>query len=149
MTNPDRITPPRWLKPMNRVLLLVRRVGVMRELHVLTVPGRRSGKPRRTPLTVATVGGSRYVVEGFPGADWPRNVRAADGLAELSSGKSIERVRLVEVDAAEAKPVLRAWPAQDGDGAKIMLNAGVVEDVTPDAFEKLAGRCAVFRVETA
>lgn len=149
MTNPDRIAPPRWIKPMNRVLLLVRRIGVARKIPVLTVPGRRSGKPRSTPLSVATVDESRYVVEGFPGADWVQNVRAAGGLAELSVGRTSERVHLVEVDAAEAIPVLRAWPAQDGDGAKIMKDAGVVDEVTPDAFEKLVGRCAVFRVETA
>lgn len=148
MTNPDRITPPRWLKPMNRVLLLVRRIGVMRELPVLTVAGRRSGKPRRTPLTVVTVDGSRYVLEGFPGADWARNVRAAEGTAELSVGKTVERVRLVELDSAAATPVLRAWPELAADGAKIMKDAGVVDTLTPDAFATLAGRCAVFRVET-
>ncbi|MCX5041599.1 nitroreductase/quinone reductase family protein [Aldersonia sp. NBC_00410] len=148
MTNPDRIRPPRWLKPLNRVLLLVRRVGAMRDLPVLTVAGRRSGKPRRTPLTVVTLDGVRYVLEGFPGADWARNVRAAGGIADLSVGKTVERVRLVELDSAAATPVLRAWPVQAADGAKIMKDAGVVDAVTPDAFATLAGRCAVFRVET-
>jgi F420H(2)-dependent quinone reductase len=44
---------------------------------VLTVPGRKSGKPRSTPITPTHVDGKRYVVNGYPGADWVSNVRAA------------------------------------------------------------------------
>jgi deazaflavin-dependent oxidoreductase (nitroreductase family) len=150
MTNPDRIIkPPRWIKPLNRALLLMRRVGGMRELPVLTVAGRRSGKPRSTPLTVVTLDGVRYVVEGFPGADWARNVRAAGGIADLSVGRDVQRVRLVELQPDAATPVLRAWPDHATDGAKIMKDAGVVDATTADAFATLAGRCAVFRVEPA
>ncbi|OLT15814.1 deazaflavin-dependent nitroreductase [Pseudonocardia sp. CNS-139] len=142
-------TPPRWLKPLNRALLLLRRLGGMADLPVLSVPGRRSGKPRSTPLSILEHGGERYLLEGFPGADWTRNVRAAHGLATLAVGTREERVRLVELDPADAVPVLRLWPERIPDGAKIMADAGVVEAVTPDAFEAVAGRCAVFRIDPA
>jgi deazaflavin-dependent oxidoreductase (nitroreductase family) len=143
-------TPPRWLKPMNKVLLAVQRLGLgMKALPVLTVPGRKSGKPRSTPLSVLEHEGQRYLLEGFPGADWARNVRAANGLATLTTGKRREPVRLVELDPQEALPVLRAWPVRLPDGAKIMADAGVVAAVTPEAFEAVAGRCAAFRVEAA
>lgn len=141
-------TPPRWLKPFNRVLLALKRTGLgMKELPVLIVSGRRSGKPRSTPLSILEEDGERYLLEGFPGADWARNVRAADGMATLSVGKREERVRLVELDAQAALPILRLWPVRIRDGAKIMADAGVVEAVTPEAFEAVAGRCGVFRVE--
>lgn len=150
MTAQNNATPPRWLKPMNKVFLGLRRLGVgMKELPVLTVPGRKSGKPRNTPLSVLEHEGNRYLLEGFPGADWARNVRAADGLATLSTGKRNERVRLVELDPQDALPVLRVWPVRMTDGSKIMADAGVVEAVTPEAFEAVAGRCGVFRVEPA
>ncbi|OZM78573.1 nitroreductase/quinone reductase family protein [Pseudonocardia sp. MH-G8] len=150
MTAQSNATPPRWLKPMNKVFLGLRRLGVgMKELPVLTVPGRKSGKPRNTPLSVLEHEGNRYLLEGFPGADWARNVRAADGLATLSTGKRSERVRLVELDPQDALPVLRVWPVRMTDGSKIMADAGVVEAVTPEAFEAVAGRCGVFRVEPA
>ncbi|GAA5117061.1 nitroreductase/quinone reductase family protein [Pseudonocardia adelaidensis] len=143
-------TPPRWLKPMNKLFLALRRTGLgMKELPVLTVPGRTSGKPRSTPLSVLDLDGQRYLLEGFPGADWARNVRAAGGRATLSVGKRREDVRLVELGPQEALPVLRAWPVRIADGAKIMADAGVVEAVTPEAFEAVAGRCGVFRVEPA
>jgi deazaflavin-dependent oxidoreductase (nitroreductase family) len=146
----QRPTPPRWLKPLNKVLLAVQRLGLgMKELPVLTVPGRKSGKPRSTPLSVLEHEGQRYLLEGFPGADWARNVRAANGLATLTTGKRREPVRLVELDPQEALPVLRLWPVRLADGAKIMADAGVVAAVTPEAFEAVAGRCAVFRVEPA
>jgi deazaflavin-dependent oxidoreductase (nitroreductase family) len=141
-------TPPRWLKPMNRVLMTVQRLGFgMKDLPVLTVPGRRSGQPRRTPLSVLDLDGERYLLEGFPGADWARNARAA-GTGTLSVGKGHERVRLVELDPQDALPILRAWPVRMTDGAKIMRDAGVVDEMTPEAFEALAGRCAVFRIDT-
>jgi deazaflavin-dependent oxidoreductase (nitroreductase family) len=143
-------TPPRWLKPMNKVFLALRRVGLgMKDLPVLTVPGRKSGKPRSTPLSVLEHEEHRYLLEGFPGADWARNVRAADGRATLTTGKRREQVRLVELEARDALPVLRLWPVRLTDGAKIMADAGVVEAVTPEAFEAVAGRCGVFRVEVA
>ena len=140
--------PPRWLKPLNRVLMTLQRLGLgMKELPVLTVPGRRSGEPRRSPLSVLELDGQRYLLEGFPGSDWARNARAA-GVGTLSVGKRHERVRLVELDPQQAVPVLRAWPVRIPDGAKIMRDAGVVPDLTPEAFEGLAGRCAVFRLAT-
>ncbi|MHA6625204.1 nitroreductase/quinone reductase family protein [Pseudonocardia sichuanensis] len=146
--NQQNPTPPRWLKPMNKVFLGLRRLGIgMKELPVLTVPGRKSGKPRSTPLSVLEHEGNRYLLEGFPGADWARNVRAADGLATLSTGRRSERVRLVELDPQDALPVLRLWPLRMADGSKIMADAGVVDAVTPEAFEAVAGRCGVFRVE--
>ena len=150
MTRPRTVTPPRWLKPMNKVFMAVQRIGIgMKDLPVLTVPGRKSGKPRSTPLSVLEHEGKRYLLEGFPGADWARNVRAADGRATLTTGKHREQVLLVELDRHEALPVLRLWPERMADGAKIMADAGVVEAVTPEAFEAVAGRCAVFRVEAA
>ncbi|MET0187707.1 MAG: nitroreductase/quinone reductase family protein, partial [Pseudonocardia sediminis] len=140
-------TPPRWLKPMNRVLMGVQRLGLgMKELPVLTVAGRRSGEPRRTPVSVLHLDGHRYLLVGYPGADWGRNARAA-GRGTLSVGRTAEPVRLVELDAQAALPVLREWPVQLAHGAGMMRDAGVVEAVTPEAFEKIAGVCPVFRIE--
>lgn len=147
-SSPRTVTPLRWLKPMNKVFLLLQRFGGMKELPVLIVAGRKSQKPRRTPLTVITLDGERYLLEGFPGADWARNVRAADGLAQLSIRRDVTDVRLVELPAEQAIPVLRAWPELAGsDGPKLMKDAGVVTDVTPDAFAAVAGRCGVFRID--
>ncbi|MBC8092665.1 MAG: nitroreductase family deazaflavin-dependent oxidoreductase [Pseudonocardia sp.] len=149
MTEVSRIKPPVWIKDMNEGLMEQQRQGTLGfELSVLTVPGRRSGEPRRTPLTVLDHGGSRYVLGGFPAADWIRNVRAA-GRGTLTTGDEVEQVRIVEVDPADAGPMLREWPAVTPIGVEMMRDAGVVADVTPDALEAVAGICPVFRLDPA
>ena len=63
----ERIKPPWWLKPTNKVLMTMMRLGIAGEKGpmVLTVTGRKSGQPRSTPITPMFVDGERYVV-GFP-----------------------------------------------------------------------------------
>ena len=141
-------SPPRWLKHVNKVVILMNRLGLTIENGaVLTVVGRRTGAPRRVPVSVMRWAGQRYLLAGYPDAEWPRTVRAAGGAATLSVARQVESIRLVELDAAAAEPILRAWPARIPKGAKIMLDTGVVPDVTPASFAALAGRCPVFRIE--
>ncbi|MDT5009574.1 MAG: hypothetical protein QOH57_1191 [Mycobacterium sp.] len=146
----ERIRPPWWLKPLNKAFIASTRLGLPamgRERPVvLTVPGRKSGKPRSTPVTPMYIDGQRYVVEGFPGADWAKNARAA-GEATLRQGRQSEQVRVVELPAEEARPLLRAFPTQVPTGVEFMKNAGLVKDGHPEEFEALAGRCAVFRFD--
>jgi deazaflavin-dependent oxidoreductase (nitroreductase family) len=137
-------TPPRWLAVVNPVLRAAGRLGA--PVVVLTLRGRRSGKARRTPVSPMELDGARYLVAGYPTAQWVHNARAA-GTGELATGRRREAVRLVELSAAEARPVLREFPVRVPSAVSVMVNAGVVPDGTPDAYEQLAGRCAVFRVE--
>jgi deazaflavin-dependent oxidoreductase (nitroreductase family) len=146
------IKPPFWLKPMNKVFMFMLRLGLpisgKEGPVVLTVPGRKSGQPRSTPITPMYVGDLRYVVAGFPGADWERNARAAD-TATLTAGKKSETVRMVELSADEARPLLRQFPTLVPTGVSFMKRSGLVTKGTPDEFEALAGRCAVFRFDPA
>lgn len=144
-------TPPWWLKPLNKVFMTMMRLGLIPAKDgpvVLTVPGRKTGQPRSTPITPMTVDGQRYVVAGFPGADWERNARAAD-TATLTQGKTSETVRMVELSADEARPLLYQFPTLVPTGVSFMKRSGLVTDGTPDEFAALAGRCAVFRFDPA
>jgi deazaflavin-dependent oxidoreductase (nitroreductase family) len=146
----ERVRPPRWLKPANKLLMALLRMGVPISRHeapvVLTVPGRKSGKPRSTPITPMHIDGKRYVVNGYPGADWVSNIRAA-GEATVTQGRRRERVRMVELPADEAHPVLRAFPALVPTGLELMKRAGVLTEGTPDELAGLAGRLPVFRID--
>jgi deazaflavin-dependent oxidoreductase (nitroreductase family) len=149
MSNSERLRPPRWLKYVNKVMIGVHRVGVGfggKGPVVLTVPGRKTGKPRSTPVTPMTLDGKRYVVGGLPGGDWAANVRAA-GEATLRQGRRTERVRMVEMPVDEARPLLRAFPVEVPTGVGFMKSAGLVSGPNPDEFEALAGRCPVFRLD--
>jgi hypothetical protein len=69
---------PGWLKPANRLVLALQRLGMRSgTTHVLTVQGRRSGSPHSTPLSVLTVDHTRYLVGGSTDMQWVQNVRAA------------------------------------------------------------------------
>jgi deazaflavin-dependent oxidoreductase (nitroreductase family) len=142
--------PPRYLKPMNKVMKAVQRLGIPTgPAMVLTVPGRKSGRPRSTPMTPFKFQGGLYVVAGYPGADWAANARAAGaaGAGTLSRGRRSRQVRIVELGAEEARPVLRAFSTEVPVGVTFAKRSGMVREGTADEFEALAGRLAVFRFE--
>ena len=150
MSNNQRFRPPWWLKPANKVFIQMSRLGLSfggESPVVLTVPGRKSGTPRSTPVTPMTVDGKRYVVGGFPRADWVQNVRAANEVT-LSRGRKQERVRMVELSAEEAGPLLRVWPTEVPTGIGFMKRSGLVKEGRPEEFEALAGICPVFRFDS-
>ena len=145
----SELRPPRWLKPMNKLMIAMQRLGVPTgPAMVLTVPGRKSGQPRSTPMTPFDHDGGLYTVAGYPGADWAANARAA-GLGTLSRGRRSRRVKIVELSADESRPVLRAFAVEVPVGVGFAKRSGLVVDGTPDEFEKLAGRLAVFRFDPA
>jgi deazaflavin-dependent oxidoreductase (nitroreductase family) len=143
----SNLQPPRYLKPMNKFMMAVQKLGIPTgPAMVLTVPGRKSGQPRSTPMTPFEFEGGMYVVAGYPGADWAANARAA-GTGTLARGRRSRQVRIVELSAEEARPVLREFPAQVPVGVGFAKRSGLVRDGTPDEFEALAGQLAVFRFE--
>src|ERR1700712_4116862 len=139
--------PPRFLKSMNKVVLALGRIGLPAgPSMVLTVPGRRSGRPRSTPMTPFDHDGGLYTVAGYPGADWAANARAA-GAGTLARGRRSRRVRIVELSPEESRSVLRAFAVKVPVGVGFAKRSGLVTDGTPDEFEALAGRLAVFRFD--
>lgn len=140
--------PPWWLKYVNKVMIGLSKLGVGGEKGpvILTVAGRKTGKPRSTPVTPMTVDGHRYIVGGLPGADWVANLRAA-GNATVHQGRRAQQVRMTEVPAEQARPLLRQFPVLVPTGVSFIKNAGLVTGPNPDEFEALAGRLPVFRFD--
>ena len=139
--------PPRYLKRMNKVMMAVQKLGIPTgPAMVLTVPGRKSGQPRSTPMTPFEFHGALYVVAGYPGADWAANARAA-ATGTLSRGRRSRPVKIVELTPTQARPILRAFPVEVPVGVAFAKRSGMVVDGTSDEFEALAGRLAVFRFD--
>jgi deazaflavin-dependent oxidoreductase (nitroreductase family) len=107
--------------------------------YLLTVPGRKSGAPRSTPISVVALDGERYIVSAFSEADWVKNVRVA-GEGSLSRGRQIEVVKLAELPEPEREPVLRAFLQQVPGGVRFF------ESPEPDSVVASASRYPVFRV---
>jgi deazaflavin-dependent oxidoreductase (nitroreductase family) len=76
--------------------------------HLLTVPGRRSGRPWSTPVSIVRDGDRRWLVAPYGDRNWVKNARAA-GWVELRRGRRRERLEIRELSAAEAVPVLRRY----------------------------------------
>jgi deazaflavin-dependent oxidoreductase (nitroreductase family) len=81
--------------------------------HILTVPGRKTGRLYSTPVDVIDLDGHRWLVAGYGPANWVRNLRAA-GDATLSRGRDSYRFRVEETAAPDAVPVLRKYIAEIG-----------------------------------
>jgi deazaflavin-dependent oxidoreductase (nitroreductase family) len=137
---------PRWLGPASRVNTWLLRRGLrIGTQHVLSVPGRKSGLMRSTPVSLVTVDGARYVVSG-EGLAWVANARAA-GWGTLERARRTERVTLAELPPAERGPILRAFWHQVPQGRPFIARLfGLAADASVDDFEAAAPRCPVFRV---
>lgn len=138
--------PPPYLKVVNKLIIGLQRLGLSTPMPTLTVPGRKSGKPRTTPVSPYEVEGRRYVVGGYGGSDWVKNARAA-GTGVLARGRRTERVRLVDLPESERGAILREFPAKVPHGVAMFRKTGVVAGDSPEAFAAAAPRCAVFRIE--
>ncbi|MDQ6674291.1 MAG: nitroreductase family deazaflavin-dependent oxidoreductase [Chloroflexota bacterium] len=74
---------------------------------LITVPGRKTGVPRSTPITMVEFQGQRYVQSPFGSVEWVRNLRAA-GRATLSWGRRHESVVATELSPEQAAPVIKS-----------------------------------------
>ena len=141
---------PRWVQPLNRLLLAVNGVGVpVPGAHVLRMRGRRTGKVRDVVITPFSHDGQRYVIVGIPGSAWTPNVRPT-GTAELLHGKKATAVRLTEVtDEDEKRRVMRAYPSIQPLGVYPFRIMGHVRSSDPDEWERAASKVELFRIDPA
>ena len=138
---------PKYVSVINVVMKLFTRLGVKTgPVNVITVPGRKSGQPRSTPLTPWVVDGKRYVIAAISTSDWARNARAA-GKGSLTSGRTTTQVRLTEVtDPALKERVVTSFGTENRPGGSFLKQSGVAPDRTPKGFATAATHVAVFEV---
>jgi len=102
-----RLTPGR--RAANRLVRLLLALGLMPgPTYLLTVPGRRTGRPLSTPVTLVEEGGDRWLVAPYGDVAWVRSARAA-GQVTLTRGRRTETVPLRELSSGEAPPVLQRY----------------------------------------
>jgi deazaflavin-dependent oxidoreductase (nitroreductase family) len=109
VSNPDGPTVrlPRWVPYFNVVARPLLAAGVpMGPDVLLTVRGRKTGRPRTTPITLCENGVRRGFISPFGETHWVRNLRAA-GRATISAGRWREDVTVVELGPTEAAGFIR------------------------------------------
>src|SRR5258708_13276694 len=98
---------------------------------LITVPGRKTGQPHSTPITMVEFEGQRYVQSPFGSVNWVRNLRAA-GKATLSWGRRHETVIVTELTPEQAAPVIRSMLPRAPKGIRDYFD--VTPESTPDAI---------------
>ena len=114
----------------------------MGPVHVLTVPGRRTGKPQTTPVSPVDYDHQRWLIAGWADADWVKNLRAS-GWATLTKGTRIEQIRAVEVTPTQGAAALRAFVQERGGGRYAF---GLDPDAPLESFEREAEAHPIFRI---
>jgi deazaflavin-dependent oxidoreductase (nitroreductase family) len=139
---------PGWFTThvFNRAVAALTRMGVsVAGSRVLEVRGRKSGEPRRTPVNLLTLEGTRYLVAPRGQTQWVRNLRAR-GEGRLLLGRRAERFAAVELPDDDKVPVLRAylqrWKWEVG-----AFFGGVGTDAADVELRRIAPDHPVFRVE--
>jgi deazaflavin-dependent oxidoreductase (nitroreductase family) len=127
----------------NLVVKVMVRAGVgPKRMYLLTVQGRKTGKPYTTPLTVVEIDGQRWLVAPYDRVAWAKNV-AASGSAKLSRGRKTEQLAVEPVDAHDSAPVLQAY-------VRIEPSLRRAFELGPDAsleeYEAIAPKHPVFRI---
>ena len=130
----------------DRAIVALQRVGfVLGAMYVLTLPSRKSGILRSTPVSIMTMTDERYVAALHGDLEWVQDARAC-GRGTLQRGRVDERVVLTEIPAHERTPILRQIPTRlPALAPEFRRTYGI--DADPESFARLAARCPVFRVE--
>jgi deazaflavin-dependent oxidoreductase (nitroreductase family) len=146
---PQRYVAPNWFtrNVFNRLVAALTRLGIsVWGSRILEVRGRKTGEPRRTPVNLLTLDGSRYLVAPRGHTQWVRNLRAA-GEGELLLGRQRERFAGVEVPDHEKEPILRAylrrWKWEVGQ-----FFGGVGADSPTGDIRRIEPDHPIFRIES-
>ena len=142
MARTYRSTPLRRLRD-RMITFLLRKGAGPPGLYLLTVPGRKSGIPRTTPVAPLEDGEGRWLVAPFGPGGWVPNARAA-GRVTLSRGRTGETFGATELTPAEAAPVLRRYLAEHPRTVGAYFD--VDKDGTLEDFAAEAPRHPVFRL---
>jgi deazaflavin-dependent oxidoreductase (nitroreductase family) len=128
----------------DRVMTFMLRMGAGPPgLYLLTVPGRKTGIPRTTPVAPLQDSGDRWLVAPFGPAGWAPNARAA-GRVTLSRGRTAETFAAAELGPEEAAPILKRYLAEHPRTVGAYFDVG--RDGALEEFAAEAPRHPVFRL---
>jgi len=127
----------------NAVIKRLIRAGLAPRSYVLlTVAGRKTGKPRSTPVRLLEYEGARWLVAPYGAVSWVRNARAA-GEVVIRHGRTRDKVAVTEWDPRESGGVLKEYARREPI-TRPYFDAGV--DDPADRFAEEAVRHPVFRL---
>jgi deazaflavin-dependent oxidoreductase (nitroreductase family) len=106
MAKPYRVTT--FVRINNTMTTSLLRLGIkVWSFSLLTVRGRKSGKPIVTPIAIFVRDQKRYLIATYGVVNWARNLRAAGGEATLTRRRHSEKIRAIELEKDTAALVFR------------------------------------------
>jgi deazaflavin-dependent oxidoreductase (nitroreductase family) len=106
MAKPYRVNA--FVRINNSIISSLLRMGIsMGSFALLTVPGRKSGKPIETPIAIFGHEGKSYLIASYGIVNWVRNIRAAGGAATITRCRRTEKIHAVELLPEAASPIFR------------------------------------------
>jgi deazaflavin-dependent oxidoreductase (nitroreductase family) len=126
------------------------RMTIFGPMMLLTVRGRKTGKPRTVPVDIHEYDGCRFLIATHGMGNWVYNLRAT-GEGVLSLGWSRQAFTAVELTPEEAGPVIKEimgplLASQGVRGSALRQNIGVTADASVDDFINAARSHPVFEL---
>jgi deazaflavin-dependent oxidoreductase (nitroreductase family) len=81
--------------------------------YLMTVLGRKTGKPYSTPVTLVEKDGKRWLVSPYGEVNWVKNARAAGEISLLRNGKT-DILKIKELSLVESAPILKGYITSQG-----------------------------------
>lgn len=126
-----------FVRISNAITSFLLRLGVnIGNMALLTVRGRKSGKPITTPIAIVVHEGKRYLVAAFGVVSWVRNLRAAGGKATITRGRRTEKIHAIELPPEAAALIFREAVRAGGGGAFVRQYQNVTADSSLEEFER-------------
>jgi deazaflavin-dependent oxidoreductase (nitroreductase family) len=144
----QRYQRPDWFTQhvFNPMVAALTRLGLsVAGSRVLEVRGRKTGEPRRTPINLLTLEGTRYLVAPRGHTHWVRNLRA-QGDGRLLLGRREEPFTATEVADDDKPALLRAYLARWKWEVGAFFD-GVGPDSTDDELRRIAPDHPIFRID--
>src|SRR5437667_1742197 len=92
----------------NLIISSLLHLGIsMGSFALLTVRGRKTGKPIETPIAIFNQEGKSYILTPYGVVNWVRNLRAAGGEATLTHNRRSEKIHAIELEPESAAPIFR------------------------------------------
>lgn len=146
---------PRYVKPakssniFNDTVARLTKMGIsVYGSRVLYVRGRKTGELRSQPVNPLPYQGDRYLVAPRGTTQWVRNIRAANGEAELRLGRKVEPIRVTEIADDDKPELLRAYLKKWAFESSVFFD-GLTAKSTDEELRAAAPGYPIFRIQRA
>ena len=97
-----------FVRIKNSIISSLLHMGIsMGSFALLTVRGRKSGKPIETPIAIFVHEGKSYLIASYGIVNWVRNLRAAGGAATITRSIRTEKIHAIELPPESAVAIFR------------------------------------------